>query len=129
MLPHPVFYQVRHGTHLRALRMDVTSVIMLFLWGFGGKVGYDMNTPKPFEDTGRALSADIFNFGGIMFGSFSGIIPAFTAVARTSTARLPEFHLQQLAILVGIIKQHIRNYMPEVFGFVTELWETPPCAP
>ncbi|EGN96671.1 hypothetical protein SERLA73DRAFT_170096 [Serpula lacrymans var. lacrymans S7.3] len=50
------------------------------------------------------------------------IIPAFAAVARTS-ARLQEFHLQQLAILVGIIKQHIRNYMPEVFGLVTELWE------
>lgn len=44
-------------------------------------------------------------------------------MARTSTARLQEFHLQQLAILVGIIKQHIRNYMPEVFGLVTELWE------
>jgi len=51
------------------------------------------------------------------------IIPAFTAVTRTSTARLQEFHLQQLAILVGIIKQHIRNYTPEVFGLVTELWE------
>jgi FKBP12-rapamycin complex-associated protein len=34
-----------------------------------------------------------------------------------------EFHLQQLAILVGIIKQHVRNYMPEVFGLVTDLWE------
>jgi FKBP12-rapamycin complex-associated protein len=51
------------------------------------------------------------------------IIPAFAAVTRSSTARLQEFHLQQLAILVGIIKQHVRNYMPEVFGLVTELWE------
>ncbi|KDQ61375.1 hypothetical protein JAAARDRAFT_66505 [Jaapia argillacea MUCL 33604] len=50
------------------------------------------------------------------------IIPAFAAVTRTS-ARLQEFHLQQLAILVGIIKQHVRNYMPEVFGLITELWE------
>ncbi|KDQ52943.1 hypothetical protein JAAARDRAFT_61533 [Jaapia argillacea MUCL 33604] len=35
-----------------------------------------------------------------------------------------EFHLQQLAILVGIIKQHVRNYTPEVFGLITELWES-----
>ncbi|KAF9240696.1 phosphatidylinositol 3-kinase [Melanogaster broomeanus] len=46
------------------------------------------------------------------------IIPAFAIVARTSTARLQEFHLQQLAILVGIIKQHVRNYMPEIFKLV-----------
>ncbi|TFY65865.1 hypothetical protein EVG20_g5221 [Dentipellis fragilis] len=51
------------------------------------------------------------------------IIPAFAAVTRSSTARLQEFHLQQLAILVGIIRQHIRNYMPEIFSLITELWE------
>ncbi|GBE86637.1 Serine/threonine-protein kinase tor2 [Sparassis crispa] len=51
------------------------------------------------------------------------IIPAFTAVARTSTARLQVFHLEQLAILVSIIKQHVRNFMPEVFGLINELWE------
>ncbi|KIM74515.1 hypothetical protein PILCRDRAFT_801024 [Piloderma croceum F 1598] len=51
------------------------------------------------------------------------IIPAFAAVTRSSTARLQEFHLQQLAILVSIIKQHVRNYMPEVSRLVTELWE------
>ncbi|XP_006461830.1 hypothetical protein AGABI2DRAFT_151451 [Agaricus bisporus var. bisporus H97] len=52
------------------------------------------------------------------------IIPAFTSVARTaSVARLQEFHLQQLAILVGIIKQQVRNYMPEIFALITELWE------
>ncbi|TRM60259.1 armadillo-type protein [Schizophyllum amplum] len=51
------------------------------------------------------------------------IIPAFAAVTRTSIARLQEFHLQQLAILVGIIKQHIRNYMPDVFLLITDLWD------
>ncbi|KAF9454266.1 phosphatidylinositol 3-kinase [Macrolepiota fuliginosa MF-IS2] len=51
------------------------------------------------------------------------IIPAFTTVTRTSIARLQEFHLQQLAILVGIIKQHVRNYMPDIFALITELWE------
>ncbi|KDR80665.1 hypothetical protein GALMADRAFT_222261 [Galerina marginata CBS 339.88] len=51
------------------------------------------------------------------------IIPAFAAVTTGSAARLQEFHLQQLAILVGIIKQHVRNYMPDIFGLITELWE------
>lgn len=40
-----------------------------------------------------------------------------------NAARSPDFHLQQLAILVGIIKQHVRNYTPEIFNLVTELWE------
>ncbi|KAL9713509.1 phosphatidylinositol kinase- protein kinase tor1 [Leucoagaricus gongylophorus] len=51
------------------------------------------------------------------------IIPAFATVTRTSVARLQEFHLQQLAILVSIIKQHVRNYMPDIFALITELWE------
>ncbi|KAI0272361.1 atypical/PIKK/FRAP protein kinase [Gloeopeniophorella convolvens] len=51
------------------------------------------------------------------------IIPAFAAVTRGSAARLQEFHLQQLAILIGIIKQHVRKYMPDIFGLVTDLWE------
>ncbi|KAF8817420.1 phosphatidylinositol 3-kinase [Phlegmacium glaucopus] len=51
------------------------------------------------------------------------IIPAFAAVTRGSAARLQEFHLQQLAILISIIKQHVRNYMPEVFSLIAELWE------
>ncbi|KAG2153559.1 permease for cytosine/purines, uracil, thiamine, allantoin-domain-containing protein [Suillus bovinus] len=63
----------------------VTSLIMLFLWGLGGKAGYDINAQKPFEDTGRALSADILSFGGIVFGSFTGWAP----VAADYNCRLP----------------------------------------
>ncbi|KAH9990569.1 FAT-domain-containing protein [Russula vinacea] len=51
------------------------------------------------------------------------IIPEFAAVTRSSAARLQEFHLQQLAILIGIIKQHVRKYMPDIFALVTDLWE------
>ncbi|KIM49486.1 hypothetical protein M413DRAFT_21701 [Hebeloma cylindrosporum] len=51
------------------------------------------------------------------------IIPAFAAVTTGSAARLQEFHLQQLAILIGIIKQHVRNFLPEIFSLITELWE------
>jgi FKBP12-rapamycin complex-associated protein len=55
------------------------------------------------------------------------IIPAFASVTRASPRlqefRYQEFHLQQLAILVGIIKQHVRNYLPDIFGLIEELWE------
>ena len=42
---------------------------------------------------------------------------------RTSTARVQIFHLEQLTILVGIIKQHIRKYTVDIFSLVNELWE------
>ncbi|KAG1902569.1 permease for cytosine/purines, uracil, thiamine, allantoin-domain-containing protein [Suillus fuscotomentosus] len=63
----------------------IASVIMLFLWGLGGKAGYDINAQKSVEDTGRALPADILSFGGIVFGSFSGWAP----VAADYNCRLP----------------------------------------
>ncbi|KAF7308485.1 Serine/threonine-protein kinase TOR [Mycena chlorophos] len=53
------------------------------------------------------------------------IIPAFAAVTRSSPARLQEFHLQQLGILITIIKQHVRNYTMMVFSLVPELWDIP----
>ncbi|KAF8185094.1 armadillo-type protein [Mycena galopus ATCC 62051] len=56
-------------------------------------------------------------------GSLPQIMPAFAAVTRTSGPWLQEFHLQQLAILIDIIKQHVRNHVAEVLGLVTELWD------
>ncbi|KAL4269010.1 Serine/threonine-protein kinase TOR [Pleurotus pulmonarius] len=53
------------------------------------------------------------------------IIPAFSLVARTSTVRMQEFHLQQLAILVGIIRQHVRNHAMRLYTLITELWDNP----
>ncbi len=55
--------------------------------------------------------------------SFLKIIPAFATVTRGSAARLQEFHLQQLAILIGIIKQHIRNFVPALFYLAADLWD------
>jgi purine-cytosine permease-like protein len=51
----------------------VIMICMLFLCGLGGKAGYDVNAQKSLEDTGRALSADILSFGGIVFGTFTGV--------------------------------------------------------
>ena len=51
------------------------------------------------------------------------IIPAFAEVARTSAARVQVFHLEQLTILVGIIKTHVRKYTIDIFELISELWE------
>ena len=52
------------------------------------------------------------------------IIPAFATVTRlASAARFQEFHLQQLAILVSIITQHVRNYTVHIFHLISDLWE------
>ncbi|KAJ7086196.1 atypical/PIKK/FRAP protein kinase [Mycena epipterygia] len=57
-------------------------------------------------------------------GSLPQIMPAFIAVTRSATVvRVQEFHLQQLAILIGIIRQHVRNHAAEILGLVAELWD------
>ncbi len=51
----------------------VTTVIMLFLFGLGGHAGYNISAQKSLEDTGRNLAGDVLSFGGIVFGSFTGV--------------------------------------------------------
>ncbi|KAI0793741.1 atypical/PIKK/FRAP protein kinase [Fomes fomentarius] len=66
----------------------------------------------------------IFKTQGLKCVSFlPQIIPAFATVARTSSSRIQVFHLEQLAILVGIIKQHVRNHTTEIFKLVQDLWD------
>ena len=50
------------------------------------------------------------------------IIPAFLKVIRTCGSGLSEFYYQQLAILISIIKQHVRNYLQDIFALVQEDW-------
>ncbi|KII93075.1 hypothetical protein PLICRDRAFT_101790 [Plicaturopsis crispa FD-325 SS-3] len=63
----------------------VVTIVMLMLYGLGAKAGFDPSAQEPLQDTGRALSADILSFGGIVFGSFSGWAP----VAADYNCRLP----------------------------------------
>ena len=50
------------------------------------------------------------------------ITPAFATVARTASSRVQVFHLEQLTILVGIIK-HVCNRTTEIFKLVQDLWD------
>ncbi|EJD07323.1 atypical/PIKK/FRAP protein kinase [Fomitiporia mediterranea MF3/22] len=67
----------------------------------------------------------IFKTQGLKCVSFlPQIIPAFAHVTRNAkAARNQEFHLQQLAILIGIIKEHVRNYTFAVFNLAQNLWD------
>lgn len=59
---------------------------MLFLFGLGGKAGYNVSAQKPLEDTaGRFLAGDVLSFGGIIFGTFTGWAP----VAADYNCKLP----------------------------------------
>ncbi|KAJ3083694.1 phosphatidylinositol kinase- protein kinase tor1, partial [Quaeritorhiza haematococci] len=50
------------------------------------------------------------------------IMPPFLNMMRTCPTGMLEFHFQQLALLVSIVKQHIRNYLTEVFALIQEFW-------
>lgn len=83
LIPCIIGYNMVHVYERYAWIIILTS--MLFLWGLGGKAGYDINAQKPLENTGHALSADILSFGGIVFGLVTGWAP----VAADFNCRLP----------------------------------------
>lgn len=71
LIPCFVGYNLVH--HYERYAWIIISIVMLFLWGLGGHAGFDINAQKAEEDTGRNLSADVLSFGGIVFGSVTGV--------------------------------------------------------
>ncbi|KAK9433284.1 armadillo-type protein, partial [Lipomyces doorenjongii] len=51
------------------------------------------------------------------------IIPSFLAVMRTCSHSILDFYFQQLGILVTIVKQHIRNFLPDIFVLVRDFFK------
>jgi FKBP12-rapamycin complex-associated protein len=65
----------------------------------------------------------IFKTIGIKCVPFLGqIIPGFLSVIRSSHPNRLDSYFNQLAILVSIVKQHIRVYLPEIIEVVREFW-------
>ncbi|TVY35909.1 Serine/threonine-protein kinase [Lachnellula subtilissima] len=54
------------------------------------------------------------------------IIPAFLAVIRSSPSTRLESYFSNLSILVTIVKQHIRNYLPDIVTVLQEYWNVSP---
>lgn len=66
----------------------------------------------------------IFKTLGLKCVSFLGqIIPAFLSVIKSSPVSRLESYFNQLAILVNIVRQHVRAFLPEVIDTIREYWE------
>ncbi|KTW30812.1 hypothetical protein T552_00524 [Pneumocystis carinii B80] len=52
------------------------------------------------------------------------IIPGFLSVMQICLSSLLEFYFQQLSILVTIVKQHIRNYLSDIFKLIYDYWNS-----
>ncbi|PQE20970.1 hypothetical protein CJF30_00002302 [Rutstroemia sp. NJR-2017a BBW] len=69
----------------------------------------------------------IFRTLGLECVSFlDKIIPAFLSVIRTSPANRLESYFSQLSLLVTIVRQHIRNYLPDIVAVLQEFWNASP---
>lgn len=50
------------------------------------------------------------------------VIPCLIQVIRTTEMQYKDFLFQQLGMLVAIVKQHIRNYLDDIFALITDFW-------
>ncbi|KEY75200.1 hypothetical protein S7711_01639 [Stachybotrys chartarum IBT 7711] len=68
---------------------------------------------------------NIFRTLGLECVSFlDRIVPAFLSVIRSSSSTRLESYFSQLATLVSIVRQHIRNYLPAIVEVLQEYWNT-----
>ncbi|TIB14647.1 hypothetical protein E3P89_00930 [Wallemia ichthyophaga] len=66
---------------------------------------------------------NIFKTQGLKCVSYlPQIVPAFMGVIRSCAPSLQEFYFQQLAILVSIVKHHIRNFLTDILELIREFW-------
>lgn len=67
--------------------------------------------------------AFIFKSLGIKCVPFiAQVIPSFINVIRIAEASQKDFLVQQLGFLIAIVKQHIRNYLDDIFVLIKDLW-------
>lgn len=52
----------------------------------------------------------------------SQVLPSLLNVVRTPEVNITEFLFQQLAHLILIVKQHIRNYLDDICALIKEFW-------
>lgn len=70
---------------------------------------------------------NIFRTLGLECVSFlDKIIPAFLSVIRSSPSNRLESYFSQLGILVTIVRQHIRNFLPDIVAVLQEYWNVSP---
>jgi FKBP12-rapamycin complex-associated protein len=52
------------------------------------------------------------------------VVPAFISVIRASSSTRLEYYFNHLSRLVGIVRQHIRVYLPDIIEVLQEFWNT-----
>ncbi|BFZ23557.1 hypothetical protein BsWGS_26596 [Bradybaena similaris] len=52
------------------------------------------------------------------------VIPAYLTVFRTAETGFREFLFQQLGVIIAIVKQHIKNYLGDIFTLIKEYWSS-----
>ncbi|KAJ3394189.1 phosphatidylinositol kinase- protein kinase tor1 [Entophlyctis sp. JEL0112] len=52
------------------------------------------------------------------------IIPPLVSMMRSCPLSMLEFHFTKLADLVTIVKQHIRNFLPDIFSLLLDYWNS-----
>ncbi|RPB03684.1 FAT-domain-containing protein [Choiromyces venosus 120613-1] len=68
---------------------------------------------------------NIFKTLGLKCVPFLGqIIPGFIAVTRACPTSKLDPYFNQLSILVSIVKQHIRNFLPDILALIRDYWES-----
>ncbi|KAJ6179555.1 PIK-related kinase FATC [Penicillium mononematosum] len=66
----------------------------------------------------------IFKTLGLKCVPFLGqIIPGFILVIRSAPASRLESYFNQMAILVNIVRQHIRTFLPEIIEVIRDFWD------
>jgi hypothetical protein len=70
--------------HYERYAWIVITIVMFMLWGLGGKEGFDLKIQAELEDKGKGLSSDILSFGGIVFGSFTGVSTSYSISVSVS---------------------------------------------
>lgn len=53
------------------------------------------------------------------------VLPTFINVIRNSGSQYGDYYFQQMGCLVSIVKQHIRNYLDDIFELIKESWSAP----
>ena len=56
------------------------------------------------------------------FFTSTQVIPSMINVIRTSDPRFHDNLFRQIGILIGIVRQHIRNYLGDIFTLIRDFW-------
>uniref|UniRef100_A0A0P4VNQ8 Serine/threonine-protein kinase TOR n=2 Tax=Scylla TaxID=6760 RepID=A0A0P4VNQ8_SCYOL len=88
------------------------------------KVIKDPTLSQNHNEVVRAITFIFKSLGVKGVPYLAQVVPSLLTVIRTSDANFRDFLFQQLATLIGIVKQHIRNYLDGIIKVLKEFWVT-----